>query len=110
MGIEIRTIQETEGLETSEGAMKPLVFGKNLAVMHLLIPAGLEVPPPCTPRRRRSILSERRVGCCIGRRNGDALQWNCDACAIWHRGWNQEPERCSRECATDLVTATCKIS
>ena len=44
MGIEIRTIQETEGLETSEGAMKPLVFGKNLAVMHLLIPAGLEVP------------------------------------------------------------------
>ena len=49
MGIEIRTINETEGLETSEGVMKPLVFGENLAVMHLLIPAGLEVPPHAHP-------------------------------------------------------------
>ena len=29
--------------------MKPLVFGENLAVMHLLIPAGLEVPPHAHP-------------------------------------------------------------
>ena len=49
MGIEIRTINETEGLETSEGVMKPLVFGENLAVMHLLIPAGLNVPPHAHP-------------------------------------------------------------
>ena len=50
MGIEIRTIQETEGLETSEGVMKPLVFGENLAVIHLLIPTGLEVTPHAHPR------------------------------------------------------------
>lgn len=50
MGIEIRNVQETEGLETSEGVMKPLLFGENLAVMHLLIPTGLEVPPHAHPR------------------------------------------------------------
>ncbi len=49
MDIEITTIDEAEGLETSEGVMKPLVFGENLAVMHLLIPAGLEVPPHAHP-------------------------------------------------------------
>ncbi len=49
MGIEIRTIDEAEGLETSEGVMKPLLFGENLAVMHLLIPAGLEVSPHAHP-------------------------------------------------------------
>jgi quercetin dioxygenase-like cupin family protein len=47
--IEIRTIDGAEGLQTSEGVMKPLVFGENLAVMHLLIPAGLEVPPHAHP-------------------------------------------------------------
>ncbi len=50
MGIEIKNISEVEGLETSEGVMKPLVFGENLAVMHLLIPAGLEVSPHAHPR------------------------------------------------------------
>ena len=49
MGIEIRTIDEAEGLETSEGVMKPLIFGERLAVIHLLIPAGLEVPPHAHP-------------------------------------------------------------
>jgi quercetin dioxygenase-like cupin family protein len=49
MRIEIRTIDEAEGLQTSEGVMKPLVFGENLAVMHLMIPAGLEVPPHAHP-------------------------------------------------------------
>ena len=49
MGIEIRTIDEAEGLQTSEGMMKPLVFGENLAIMHLMIPAGLEVPPHAHP-------------------------------------------------------------
>ncbi len=45
MGIEIKSISEVEGLETSEGVMKPLIFGERLAVIHLLIPAGLEVSP-----------------------------------------------------------------
>lgn len=49
MGIKIKNISEIEGLETSEGVMKPLVFGENLAVMHLLIPAGLNVPPHAHP-------------------------------------------------------------
>ena len=49
MGIEIKNISEADGLETSEGVMKPLVFGENLAVIHLLIPAGLEVPPHAHP-------------------------------------------------------------
>ncbi len=45
MGIEIKNIDEVEGLETSEGVMKPLIFGERLAVIHLEIPAGLEVSP-----------------------------------------------------------------
>ncbi|MHC1575574.1 MAG: cupin domain-containing protein [Candidatus Methanogasteraceae archaeon] len=49
MELEIRTLDETEGLQTPEGVMKPLVFGENLAAMHLLIPAGLEVPPHAHP-------------------------------------------------------------
>ena len=49
MGIEIRTIDEAEGLQTPEGVMKPLLFGENLTVMHLLIPAGLEVPTHAHP-------------------------------------------------------------
>ena len=49
MELEIRTIDEAEGLQTPEGVMKPLLFGENLAVMHLMIPAGLEVPPHAHP-------------------------------------------------------------
>jgi len=44
-GIKIKSIDEVEGLETSEGMMKPLIFGEKVAVIHLEIPAGLEVPP-----------------------------------------------------------------
>ena len=43
--IKIKSIDEVEGLETSEGIMKPLIFGERVAVIHLEIPAGLEVPP-----------------------------------------------------------------
>lgn len=43
--IEIKSISEVEGLETSEGVMKPLIFGQKVAVIHLEIPAGLEVSP-----------------------------------------------------------------
>ena len=45
MGIEIKNIGEVEGLETSEGVMKPLIFGEKVAVIHLEIPAGLELSP-----------------------------------------------------------------
>jgi len=43
--IELKNIDEVEGLETSEGVMKPLVFGEKVAVIHLEIPAGLELSP-----------------------------------------------------------------
>lgn len=43
--IEIKSIGEVEGLETSEGVMKPLIFGEKVAVIHLEIPAGLELSP-----------------------------------------------------------------
>jgi len=45
MGIKIKSINEVEGLETSEGVMKPLIFGEKVAVIHLEIPAGLELSP-----------------------------------------------------------------
>ena len=60
MGLEIRTTDEAEGLETPVGVMKPLVVGCNLAAMHLLIPAGLEVPYT-HPGDGRSVLPERRA-------------------------------------------------
>ena len=44
-GIKIKSIDEVEGLETSEGVMKPLIFGEKVAVIHLEIPAGLELSP-----------------------------------------------------------------
>ena len=44
-GIKIKTISEVEGLETSEGIMKPLIFGDKVGIIHLEIPAGLEVSP-----------------------------------------------------------------
>ena len=45
MEIEMKNIQEAEGLETPEGLMKPLIFGERLGLIHLNIPAGLEVSP-----------------------------------------------------------------
>ncbi|MCD4845659.1 MAG: cupin domain-containing protein [Methanosarcinales archaeon] len=45
MGIEIKKLQEAEGLMTREGLMKPLIFGEKIGVIHLEIPAGLEVSP-----------------------------------------------------------------
>ena len=43
--IELKNIGEVEGLETPEGVMKPLIFGEKVAVIHLEIPAGLELSP-----------------------------------------------------------------
>ena len=45
MGIEIKNISEVQGLETAEGVMKPLIFGEKVAIIHLEIPAGLELSP-----------------------------------------------------------------
>ena len=45
MGMEIKNIGEVEGLETTEGVMKPLIFGEKVAVIHLDIPVGLELSP-----------------------------------------------------------------
>ena len=47
--INIKTISEVEGLETSEGVMKPLIFGEKVGIIHLEIPAGLEVSPHAHP-------------------------------------------------------------
>ncbi|MHC1636080.1 MAG: cupin domain-containing protein [Candidatus Methanospirareceae archaeon] len=47
--IKIKSIDEVEGLKTPEGIMKPLIFGERVAVIHLEIPAGLEVPPHAHP-------------------------------------------------------------
>ena len=44
-GIKIKTISEVEGLETSEGVMKPLIFGDKVGIIHLEVPAGLELSP-----------------------------------------------------------------
>ena len=43
--IKIKTISEVEGLETSEGVMKPLIFGDKVGIIHLEVPAGLELSP-----------------------------------------------------------------
>ena len=43
--IKIKSIDEVESLETSEGVMKPMIFGEKVAVIHLEIPTGLEVSP-----------------------------------------------------------------
>ncbi len=45
MEIEIKNVPEAECLETPEGLMKPLIFGERLGVIHLEVPAGLEVLP-----------------------------------------------------------------
>jgi hypothetical protein len=45
MEIENKNIQEAEGLETPGGLMKPSIFDEKLGVIHLEIPAGLEVSP-----------------------------------------------------------------
>ncbi len=61
MGLDMRTIDEAEGLQTPACVMKPLVVGCNLAAMHLLIPAGFGVPPHAHPGDGRSVLPERRA-------------------------------------------------
>jgi len=45
MEIEMKIIQEAEGLETPEGLMKPLIFREKMEVIHLDITAELEVSP-----------------------------------------------------------------
>jgi len=43
--MQIEQLKDTECLETSEGLMRPLVFGKNLMVFHLEILPQFKVQP-----------------------------------------------------------------
>jgi len=47
--MEIKNINDAEGLETDEGIMKPLIFGENLCLFYLEIPPQFNVPPHCHP-------------------------------------------------------------
>jgi quercetin dioxygenase-like cupin family protein len=85
MEIEMKNIQEAEGLETPEGLMKPLIFGERLGVIHLEIPAGLEVSP-------HAHTTEGVLYCLSGYRNR-----------------YQEPVERTSKCTIDLITTTCKI-
>ena len=41
---------ETEGLRTGEGTMRPFLFTSSVSLIHLEIPAGLEVHPHSHPK------------------------------------------------------------
>ena len=41
---------DTEGLQTGEGTMRPFLFTSNVSLIHLEIPAGLEVHPHAHPK------------------------------------------------------------
>ena len=43
--MQIEQLKNTECLQTSEGLMRPLVFGENLMVFHLEIPPQFKVQP-----------------------------------------------------------------
>ncbi|GAJ04729.1 unnamed protein product, partial [marine sediment metagenome] len=42
---EVKSINDAEKLETSEGIMTPLIFGENLCLFHLEIPPNFDIPP-----------------------------------------------------------------
>jgi len=42
--MEVMNIREAERIETSEGIMRPLLFGRNLSLFYLEAPPQLEVP------------------------------------------------------------------
>ncbi len=43
--MQIMNLKEVENLETSEGIMSPLIFGKNLMAFYLQIPGRFKVKP-----------------------------------------------------------------
>lgn len=48
--IKVFKAYDTEGLQTGEGTMRPFLFTKNVSLIHLEIPAGLEVHPHAHPK------------------------------------------------------------
>lgn len=48
--IKIFKISDTAGLETGEGIMRPFLFTDNVSLIHLEIPAGIEVAPHSHPK------------------------------------------------------------
>lgn len=42
--MEVINIQDAERIETSEGIMRPLIFGNNLNLFYLEVPPQLEIP------------------------------------------------------------------
>ena len=44
-GIKIFNIRDTEGIETGEGIMKPFLVTDNVSLIHLEIPAGMNITP-----------------------------------------------------------------
>jgi len=49
-GIELYRVAVVEGLSTAEGFMRPLLFTEHVALIHLEIPPGMEVPAHGHPR------------------------------------------------------------
>ena len=50
-GIKIFNIRDTEGIETGEGIMKPFLVTDNVSLIHLEIPAGMNIAPHAHPRQ-----------------------------------------------------------
>lgn len=43
-------VYDAEALQTGEGVMRPFLFTDNVALIHLEMPPGLEVPPHSHPK------------------------------------------------------------
>jgi len=48
--MEVARAREVQPIHTPEGTMRPLLFGRNVSLIHLEVPVGLEVPPHSHPR------------------------------------------------------------
>jgi mannose-6-phosphate isomerase-like protein (cupin superfamily) len=48
--IKVYKVENEEGLLTGEGTMRPFLFTKNLSLIHLEIPPGMEVAPHAHPK------------------------------------------------------------
>lgn len=48
--IRIYKVEDQEGLLTGEGTMRPFLFTKNLSLIHLEIPPGMNVKPHSHPK------------------------------------------------------------
>jgi len=50
-GIKIFNISDTEGIETGEGIMKPFLSADNVSLIHLEVPAGMNIAAHAHPRQ-----------------------------------------------------------